>query len=148
VQIGAGEITSVDAVIGRTLYGLQDVELKRIAADAAPSIGSAPAGTPVGVVHSYLLPGSGRSSLYWMFLDQGGNAYYAEHATGRFDFDALHAQGVLTTEEQIEAEAEKNKPLEDKLIDAGKWIAIAALVVFAGVQLVPKLFSSSSSQSS
>jgi hypothetical protein len=147
VLLGAEDIVSVDAIIGKTLYGREDVALKRIASDNAASVGSTPVGTPVGIVYSYLLPGPGRSSLYWMFLDDSGNAYYAEHQPGRFSFESLRAQGVLTTEEQIQAEIEKNKPWEDKVIDAGKWIAIVAVVGFVAVQLVPKLFSTPSQSS-
>jgi hypothetical protein len=143
---GTGDIVGVDEIIGKTLFAQTAVPVKWLASDAAPVAWTVPAGQPVGVVYSYLMPlQSGRTNLYWMF--RSGAEYYAEHVPGRFSFEALRSQGVITTEEQIQKQIEENKPWEDRLIDAGKWIAIAAIVVFAGVQLIPKLFASSQQSS-
>lgn len=146
MYLSANEISSADDIIGKTLYGNTAVPVKRLALDSAPVAWTVPAGAAVGIVYSYLMPRPPeRQGLYWMFYDPTGSPYYAEHQPGRFSFEALHAQGVKTTEEKLQAEIEKNKPLEDKLIDAGKWIAVAAIGAFAVVQLLPKLLSKSQS---
>lgn len=140
MRLAGGEMTGVDEVIGKTLYGLTDVPYKQFASDSARVAGVFAAGSPVGVVYSYLMPGPGRSHLWWVFVDQMGNNYYAEHLEGRYSFEALRSQGVKTTEERIQEQVEANKDWTDKAIDAGKQIALIAILVFAGVQLAPVLF--------
>ena len=144
----ANEIVGADEIVGKTLFGRTEVPVKRLPLDSARVEWTVPVGQAVGVVYSFLMPlESGRANLYWMFYDPTGHAYYAEHLPGRFSFEALRAQGVITTEEEIERQIEENKPWEDKAIDALKWVAIIGIVVFAGVQLVPKLFSPSQQSS-
>ena len=139
------EVTSAAEIIGKTLYALTAVPVKRLASDAASVAWTVPAGGQVGIVYSYLMPRPGtRVNLWWAFIDPTGNEYYAEHLTGRYYFQALRGQGVLTTEERIAKEAEENKPLEDKIIDAVKGLAIVGIVAFAAVQLIPKFFSTTS----
>jgi len=141
-----GEVTSAAEIVGKTLYGITAVPVKRLASDAAPVAWTVPAGGQVGIVYSYLMPREGRTNLWWAFMDPTGHEYYAEHLTGRYDFQALRGQGVKTTEERIAEEAEANKPLEDKIIDAVKGLAIVGIAAFAAVQLIPRFFSSSTSR--
>ena len=110
---------SADQIIGKALIGKEPVKLVRIPEDGSPAVFTVPTGSPVGVVTSYVAPGSGRTNLYWQFQDNTGRPYFAEHRVGRFSIEALSSQGALTLEQQQKAEEEKNLSTTDKVIRAG-----------------------------
>lgn len=92
-------------IIGKTLQAVQSVLLKRIPSDTAPVIYTVAPGQSVGVVYSYIAPGSNNKRLYWMFKDANGKTYYAEHSEGRFSISALKDQGVPSTKDNTAAAA-------------------------------------------
>ena len=108
-----------DQIIGKSLVAKEPVDIYRTASDNAASVYTVPAGTSVGIVYSYLLPGPGRASIYWQFLDNNGRSYFTSHQAGRYDVKSLKDQGALTLEEQQKIEQEKNLTGTDKLIRAG-----------------------------
>jgi hypothetical protein len=120
---------SANQIIGKTLIAARPVQIKRTATDSAPAVFTVSAGNPVGVVFSYVAPGAGRSSIYWMFNDQYGRAYYAKHETGAFSLSALKNQGAITVKEETELE----KAASITTADFFKKYAKTALWVIAGV---------------
>lgn len=110
---------TADQIIGKSLLAKVPVDIYRTASDSAPSVYTVPAGTSVGIVYSYLLPGPGRSTIYWQFLDNTGRSYFTSHQAGKYDVKSLQDQGALTLEEQKKLEEEKNLTGTDKIIRAG-----------------------------
>ena len=110
---------SADQIIGKALIGKEPVKLVRIPQDNSPSVYTVPTGSPIGVVESYVIPGPGRTNLYWQFADNTGRPYFAEHRPGRYNIEALSNQGALTLEQQKKEEEEKNLTTTDKVIRAG-----------------------------
>jgi hypothetical protein len=123
---------SADQIIGKALIGKEPVKLVRIPEDGSPAVYTVPTGSPIGVVISYVSPGSGRTNLYWQFQDNTGRPYFAEHRPGRYNIEALSNQGALTLEQQQKAEEEKNLSTTDKIIRAGTNI----LLLVAGFSLL------------
>jgi hypothetical protein len=66
--------------------------------------------------------------------------YFIKYTDGMFDKPALAAQGLQSTTEKAEAEADANKTWSDKLFDtagtAGKWVLGAAVVTALGVAAI------------
>ena len=83
---------NVSQIIGATLYAKRPISIKAIPEDGAPVIRQIPVGQPVGVVFSYLMPNANRSSMYWMFYDAQGNAYYSVHNSSWYE---LEGEGEL-----------------------------------------------------
>jgi hypothetical protein len=110
---------AADQLIDKTLIAAQAVPVYRIANDHAVPFGSIGKGNPVGVVYSYLMPNPtyDRSTLWWAFYDAYNNMYFSKMLPGAYDISALQEQGILTVQEQIEEEKEKNKPWYEQLID-------------------------------
>lgn len=106
---------SANDIIGKTLYAAKDIEVKSGAFDNSEVIQVIQKGTMIGIVYSYLLPTSGRSSLYWMFQPTYGAPFYVEHKKGRFDLEALEDQGVMSLEEI--AELNNPKSTIDKILN-------------------------------
>jgi len=111
MEFNAGQI------VGKTLVALQPVDLTRLPSDGAPSIYTTRSNQTVGVVQSYLVPGSNRSNLWWAFRDANGRPYYVEHRPGLFDVRAIQQQGVLTLEERKRQADEAAKPVSTKIMD-------------------------------
>lgn len=125
-------IFSADQIIGKALIAKSPVKIVRFAQDNAHAVFTVPSGNPIGTVEAYLLPGAGRSSLYWQFLDSNSRSYFVAHKPGLFDIDTLSNQGALTLEEEKKAEEEKNLSTTDKVIKAGTNI----LLLVAGFGLL------------
>jgi hypothetical protein len=121
-------------IIGKTLIAAAPVDLKRLPYDSTPAVYTAARGQSIGVVYSYLLPGNGRSGLYWVFNDQYGKSYYAKHSPGLFSLTALKDQGAQTTLEVTQAAqaAQAAQDIKDLSIvdflklNAGKLVAVIA----------------------
>lgn len=137
-------------VIGKTLIVKKNVPILKHAYDGSPSIGYVKAGNPAGVVYSYLEPNPsyGRSQVFWIF-EQNYTYYYIKHDPTAFDVSALKREGVLTVDEKVQQELEKQQELEnaskswiDRLFGAGdgslfggvanvlKYAAIAAVAYY------------------
>lgn len=125
-----------DQIIGKSLTAKKAVSIYRTPDDSAAPVYTVNPGESVGIVTSYLNPGAGRSVLYWVFRDQTGRYYYTRHAQGRYDIASLQTQGAQTTAQQLEAEAEKNKSLTDKIF-AGlqNYLLIGAAVYLLGTMI-------------
>lgn len=110
--IGQPKIYSADQVVGKTLFAVVNIPIKRIASASAPVVYTAAPGTAVGRVYSWVMDGP---TLYWQFYDANGKAYYAKHQTGIFSVEALQQQGAMTIEEIKQAADEQNKPWYEQL---------------------------------
>ncbi len=121
-------------VVGKTLTAVMPVPIKRLPGDAAPVVYTVPPGQPVGVVHSYISVGeAGNKKINWMLKDASGRNYYAEHLEGRYSTKGLKDQGLLTTKEKTEAEAQKDEPIT-KFIERN----ITKIAIIAGAAIVFK----------
>lgn len=125
---------SAQDIVGKTLYAVRRIPVRRLPADDAPIVTYIVPGQPVGVVYSFLEPRAGRSTLYWQFKDSNG-PYYTPHQENFYDLDQLRAQGVLTLEEKKEAEKPYveqfgNKIANGLLLFGGLWIGLQAFKTF------------------
>jgi hypothetical protein len=118
-------------IVGKTLIAKEIVPIYSLpnAAVKENLIGSIDPGESLGVVYSWV-GGTDGKPLYWQFKGSAGKFYYAMHKAGRFDVRALQDQGVLTTEERLEAENPKSG--FDKALSTIKTIAIIAAAAFVG----------------
>lgn len=107
----SGTTFSADDIIGKTLTAKQPVNIYRYDNWETP-VYTVKAGQPVGVVFSYLAPNDTRPELLWMFYDANKKPYYAKHKAGAYSVKSLKEQGVLTEQEQAEA----NQSTGDKII--------------------------------
>jgi hypothetical protein len=119
-------------IIGKTLVAKTQVPLLRLPNDDAPTVYTVAPGQSLGVVQSFLLPGTNRTNLYWQFKDQNNNFYYSEHKQGIYDVKELANQGALTLEQQQAAAIEANLTTGDKIFRLIK----NTLFIGAGVYLV------------
>lgn len=131
--IGQSDIYSADQVIGKTLFAVANVPIKRQPSAAAPVVYTAAPGSSVGRVYSWVMDGP---TLYWQFLDANGKPYYAKHQTGIFSVDALQQQGAMTLEQIKQAADEQNKSWWESLFGgigsgAKGIVTVGALVVGA-----------------
>lgn len=120
-----------------------NVPVYRTPNDSAPSVAVVKKGQPVGVVYSYLgiSPSYNRSVLYWAFIDGAGLWYYSKQLGGYYDVSALKQQGVLTVEQQLEEEKDKDLPWYESLIKKyGGYVLVTVLgaAVIKGVLSRPK----------
>jgi hypothetical protein len=119
-------------IIGKTLVAKTQVPLLRLPNDDAPTVYTVAPGQSLGVVQSFLLPGTNRTNLYWQFKDQNNNFYYSEHKQGIYDVKELANQGALTLEQQQAAAIEANLTTGDKIFRLIK----NTLFIGAGVYLI------------
>ena len=128
-------IYDVSDIIGKTLFAKQTVAVYR--GDQVPNgkpFAYVKPNAPVGVVYSYLSPGStGRVNVWWQYYDDVNGAYYSEMTVGRYSVEAIRQQGVLSTQEKIEAEQIKNQTLPE-FFKAN----FMKIVYFAGLVIVAK----------
>ncbi len=120
---------NADQVTGRDLYALTPVPLTSDGMDKTKPFAVIPAGDRVGTVESWVGPKAGRKRLQWMFYDESGRAFFAEHFVGRFDIGTLRDQGALSVIEQIAQEKADREPLKTKIFTFLKWgvgIGVAA----------------------
>jgi hypothetical protein len=119
-------------IIGKTLVAKSQVPLYRLPNDDAEIVYTVSPGQSLGVVQSFLLPGSNRTNLYWQFKDQNNKFYYSEHKQGIYDIQELFDQGALTLQQQQAAATEASLSTGDKIFRLIK----NALLIGAGVYLV------------
>lgn len=124
-----GTTYSVNDIIDKTLIAKKKVEVydspnlnRQKLYDVQPS------GT-VGVVYSWV---NKNGSIWWQLYP--GNKFVI-HDANSFSLQALQDQGVVSTREQLEAEAEKNKPWYEKIAKSASKIIIT-LGVIAGVSYI------------
>lgn len=119
-------------IIGKTLVAKSQVPLYRLPNDGAEVVYNVSPGQSLGIVESFLLPGTNRTNLYWQFKDQNNKFYYSEHKQGIYDVKELANQGALTLEQQQAAAIEANLTTSDKIFRLIK----NTLLIGAGVYLV------------
>jgi hypothetical protein len=119
-------------IIDKTLIAKENIAIKRLPLDSAPTVFTVQSGQPVGRVNSWLSAGAGRSTLYWMFLDSNGRPYYAAHTANSYSLSAIKQQGVVSVKEAAEAAAAKTETTSDFL---KKYAKTALYVVAAAVVL-------------
>jgi hypothetical protein len=119
-------------IIGKTLIAKSQVPLYRLPNDGAEVVYNVSPGQSLGIVESFLLPGTNRTNLYWQFKDQNNKFYYSEHKQGIYDVKELANQGALTLEQQQAAAIEANLTTGDKIFRLIK----NTLLIGAGVYLV------------
>ncbi len=135
-----GDLYGADQIVNKTLVAKRQVPVYRFPADNQKSFGSVATGQPVGVVYAWIAPNpaENRSGLWWQFYDATNKTYYAPHNENWYSIDALKQQGVLSTQEIIDAEKEKedleNLPWYERLLKKyGVWV-LGAVVVSAAVK--------------
>lgn len=124
-------------LVGKTLVANEPIQIKRLADDSAPSVFTVKIGQPVGTVYSWISPGLNNKSLYWMFKDENGRNYYAEHKVGRYSIKSLQSQGVLTEAEKLEKEKEANQPLTTTITKTITTLAIIGAGAYVLVSVLP-----------
>ena len=129
---------TADQIIGKTLIAKIPVKITRVADDNANIIFTAEPGESIGVVQSYLLPGTNRKTLYWVFKDSNGRFYYTSHKPGKFNIEALQAEGALTLQQQQAAAEEKNKTLSQRIFASIQNLAL----IGAGAYIIANYFKS------
>lgn len=125
-------------IIGKTLIAKKSVAIKRNPTDASNVVYVAKPSESIGVVFSYLLPSSSRKNLYWMFEDENGRPYYAEHKTGYYDINSLSNQGALTIEEKKEMADAAAESTSDKIFRYAKNGALLAAAVYLAKSFIDK----------
>jgi hypothetical protein len=118
-------------IVGKTLVAKSQVPLYRLPNDDAAVIYNVSPGQSLGIVQSFLLPGTNRTNLYWQFKDQNNNFYYSEHKQGIYDVKELSDQGALTLQQQQQQAQEASLTTGDKIFRLIK----NALLIGAGVYL-------------
>lgn len=125
-------------IVGKSLIAKTTVPLKRIPADNAPVIYTVAPGQGVGVVNSWIDPGTNNKRLYWAFKDNTGKSFYAEHLEGRYSIGALTNQGVQTTVEKEEEKEKANEGFLSWLERNVKTIGVLAAAAVLGKALINK----------
>ena len=129
-----GTIFSAGDIVGKTLIALKNVKVWTNTPDSGGKVaGRVDGGNSCGVVYSWVTERS-TGSIYWMFNDPSyGGYYFIKHEPGAFDISALRKQGVLSVDEKLIAEENKNKPWYQKLGEGiGNTIQTVAIIGVLG----------------
>lgn len=78
----------ISEIIGKTLFGLKDVNIYHLPSTASGIIKTVVAGQPVGVVYSYV---EREGAIWWQLQNSG----YVKHQKGTFSTSALKDQGAI-----------------------------------------------------
>lgn len=124
-----GKIYSAGSIIDKSLFAAKKLDIYDSPTDknyTGKIIGYVNAGSSCGVVDTYLLPdpAKGRTKFWWVFKPASNysRAYYIPHDSSNFDLSSLKQQGVITIEEKIEQEKEKeekeNQTWYEKIADS------------------------------
>lgn len=144
-------IYDVSQVIDKTLIAAQDVPIFASPYDGATQIGTVSAGQPVGIVYSWIEadPTQGRQGIWWQFqpVSAYSHYYYAPHAAGLYNIDALREQGAITVTEQIAQQQAKedaaNEPWYTVIL---KKVLPVAVLIGLGSAVIKGYFSSRKTQ--
>jgi hypothetical protein len=118
-------------VVGKVVIADRPTPIKKSPFDNSPVTKTIPKGQQVGTVYSFLMPGNGRTNLYWQFYDTWGQPYYTADQSGIWNATGLQAQGVKSLEDQKNAIENAGLTLEDKIKNYVIWIGggIAAFIL-------------------
>jgi len=121
----------ISDMIGNTIYATIPMAVYIHADDSASPDHIVPAGQPIGVLYSWLNPSASydRQELWFMYWpDDMDQPYYTKYGPG-YNFPALAAQGVQTTQQKADAAALAAKPwYEQAIIKYGPYILGTALI--------------------
>lgn len=128
-----GEIFNAGDILNKTLIAKVGVPVYRQPVDGSKPFGTVKAGQPVGVVYAWLDPKPPeRAGLWWSFYDGFNQTYFTPHKENIFDVNALRQQGVISTEEKVQEEQEKedleNLPWYERLIKKYGTTVVLALL--------------------
>lgn len=143
-----GEIYSTGAVVGKTLLAEVDVPIYNNLPDrGGKQMGTIKAGNPVGIVYSWVIAADG--GVWWQFKDARNKVYYSLQGTGIYSLSALREQGVLSTQEAIEAAKKKEDaayaPWYENLLNSfggGTGIFTKVLLIGGGAFVLVQLIKS------
>jgi hypothetical protein len=119
---------SLADIVDKEYFATRDVGVTRLPYNGAPVVFTVKKAQAVGVVDTYLLPGTNRSNVWLGFLDANKKPYYMELVQGITDTSALASQGVKSDQQK----ADDQKTFMEKL---PKYLGIGA-AAFAGVYLL------------
>jgi hypothetical protein len=123
---------SPEDIVGKHLHAASSVPIRKLPLDSAPVIGYFNKLDYVGQVYSYMIPKPGRSTLYWMFYDAQGRAYYTPQQEGLYSEAMLRNQGVRTNEEKEIAE-------QPEWYRLGRDLALGAITTYGVFRLAAAL---------
>jgi|GEM_PF-4516153 len=121
-------------IIDKTLFARTRVPIKRQPWDNSPIVDYAEPGQKIGVVYTYLGIRSGRSVLYWGFIDDNNIMYYTEHRDGYYDLSNLRRQGVLTIDEKEREKERANLSMPERVVRT----ATKGLLMYGAIRLVAR----------
>jgi len=123
-------VYSVAEIVNRNLVAKRDTEIYRLPSDDAKPVYTVKAGSPIGIVVSYINKSidKNRQFLYWQFKDQNDKYYYVRHLEGQFDVGALKEQGAITVAQQSEEKQKETDPFKYYFNQYGKPILIGIAV--------------------
>ncbi len=103
-------------IVGKTLFALTRVPIKRQPWDDSPIVTYAEPGQKIGIVYTYVGVKAGRSVLHWAFVDDNNVLYYTEHRQGYYNLQSLKNQGVLTKTEKAAQQALANQTMPERVV--------------------------------
>jgi len=131
---------TVDKLIGLTIRAKSPTAYYNIPTymDNPIKLGTVKTGDIIGVVDSWTGGEAGRP-LHLQFKRLNGSVYYVPLLPGMMDNEFNRAQGLTTTQEDIQAKAEEDKSTLDKFLDTltggaskvGKYILIGGAALIA-----------------
>lgn len=125
-----GETYNANDVIGLTLFARQKVNVYSGPGQQYELLYTVEPGGVVGIVYSWV----NKSGIIWWQLEPGNK--FVSHAQGKFDIQALKDQGLISTQEQMQNEAEANKPWWEKVIKQGSKTIITLGLIGAAAYAV------------
>lgn len=131
-----GNLVNLSQLFDKNIFARKATNIRNLpSTDLGKILYTVAVGDRIGTVQSYVngykKSYSEKDGTVWLQLYpvrglNSGNPTYVKLFPDMLDWGALQEQGVMTVEEQKEAEEEKNKSNFDKAIDeikkAGKWI--------------------------
>jgi len=127
--------------IGKTIFAEKSINAHRAADKESDVLYRFQPGSTVGVIYSFLQKPDG---LWWQFRyrpnpNVNAISYFVKNELNQFNKKDLESQGLISTEEKAEAEADKNKSYLDKLFEFGKKGGTAIIVVLLGIYAYKQL---------
>ena len=121
--------------IGKTIFAQTKINAYKAADKKSDILYTFQPGATVGVIYSFLQKPDG---LWWQFRyrpnpNVNAISYFVKNELNQFNKKNLEEQGLVSTQDKAEAEAEKNKSVLDKVFDFGKKSATAIIIVLLAV---------------
>jgi hypothetical protein len=122
-------------LINKTIFAQTKINAYKAADKQSQILYTFQPGATVGIVYSFVQKPDG---LWWMFRyrpnpNVNAISYFVKNELNQFNKKDLESQGLLSTKEKAEAEAEKDKSILDKIFDFGKKSATGIIIVLLAV---------------